>query len=90
MGFDKVYPVSASHGYGYSELLDAVYERVKDIGEDQAGPEQPHEINLAILGKPNTGKSTLTNLMTQKSSSIVSDIPGTTRDIVEGYSYNFV
>jgi len=85
MGFDKVYPVSASHGYGYSELLDAVYERVKDIGEDQAGPEQPHEINLAILGKPNTGKSTLTNLMTQKSSSIVSDIPGTTRDIVEGY-----
>ena len=89
LGFDKVFPVSASHGYGYSDLIDAVYDRVKEL--DTFGKPGEKEylsdklINIAVLGKPNTGKSTLTNLFTQKNSSIVSDIPGTTRDIVEGY-----
>lgn len=84
LGFDKVYAVSASHGIGFSEFIDAVYEEVKDLGNDDVDDEET-EINMAILGKPNTGKSTLTNLLTQENSSIVSDIPGTTRDIVEGF-----
>lgn len=84
-GFDRVFPVSASHGIGYSELIDAVFERVGPLS-DEPDEEQPSaDINIAILGKPNTGKSTLTNLLTQKDSSIVSDIPGTTRDTVEGF-----
>ena len=49
-----------------------------------AGPEKP-VIRLALLGKPNTGKSTLSNRLTASSSSIVSDIPGTTRDVIEGF-----
>ncbi|MDC7125243.1 MAG: ribosome biogenesis GTPase Der [Spirochaetales bacterium] len=85
LGFDKVYPVSASHGYGYSELLDAVYDRLKDFEGSEEADDTSSDINLAILGKPNTGKSTLTNQLTKSKSSIVSDIPGTTRDIVEGY-----
>ena len=87
LGFDKVYPVSASHGYGYGDFLDAVWERLSEIGPGAEGVagEEPVEINLAILGKPNTGKSTLTNLLTSTNASIVSDIPGTTRDIVEGH-----
>ena len=84
LGFDKVYPVSASHGLGYGEFIDAVYEHVKDIGDGHQD-DNDTKINLAILGKPNTGKSTLTNLLTSTNSSIVSDIPGTTRDIVEGF-----
>ena len=86
LGFDKVYPVSASHGLGFSELIDAVYERVEHLGEDDVEEEDDDaQISLAILGKPNTGKSTLTNLLTDSNSSIVSDIPGTTRDTVEGF-----
>ncbi len=85
LGFDKIYPISATHGYGYGDFIEAVYERVKDIGSVPSEEEAPAWINIAILGKPNTGKSTLTNLLTKKNSSIVSDIPGTTRDIVEGF-----
>lgn len=68
------------------DLDETVFEEYEENSE-------PKEkvINLAILGKPNTGKSTLSNLLTDSSSSIVSDIPGTTRDIVEGvFSYKDV
>ncbi|MDC7225240.1 MAG: ribosome biogenesis GTPase Der [Spirochaetales bacterium] len=86
LGFDKVYPVSASHGLGFGDLIDALYERVKDKAAAGDGGDAGDDlINLAVLGKPNTGKSTLTNLFTKTNSSIVSDIPGTTRDIVEGF-----
>lgn len=87
LGFERVYPVSASHGFGFSELIDAVYERLKDAKNSVVKEIEPttEEINISILGKPNTGKSTLTNMLTKKESSIVSDIPGTTRDVVEGF-----
>ena len=85
LGFDKVYPLSATHGYGYGDFIEEVYSRVKDLCPDESAAEEDSDIKLAILGKPNTGKSTLTNLLTKTNSSIVSDIPGTTRDIVEGF-----
>ncbi len=85
LGFDKVYPISATHGYGYGDFIEAVFDRVKDIGENAEPAAEDSDIKIAILGKPNTGKSTLTNLLTNSNSSIVSDIPGTTRDIVEGF-----
>jgi len=84
LGFDKVYPLSASHGYGYGDFIEAVYEKVKHIGHDGIEEEESADIRLSILGKPNTGKSTLINILTKSEASIVSDIPGTTRDIVEG------
>ena len=88
LGFEKIYPVSASHGYGYGDFIEAVYEKVKHIGSDETEADEDADISIAILGKPNTGKSTLTNLLTDTEASIVSDIPGTTRDIVEG-SFSF-
>ena len=85
-GFDNVIGISSSHGYNIGELEDVITEYLKkhcDI-DDTDYSESEYNVRLAILGKPNTGKSTLNNLLTGKDSSIVSDIPGTTRDIVEG------
>ncbi len=84
-GFARVVGISASHGRGISELEDAVSEFIPE-SELLLDPEEDIEkpIRVAILGKPNTGKSTLSNLLTQSDASIVSPIAGTTRDVVEG------
>jgi GTP-binding protein len=88
-GFEKAYMISAEHGDNISELEEAIVSRIPEIEapDSQAaeGQHQPREdvIRIAILGKPNTGKSTLSNRLTSSSASIVSDIPGTTRDVVE-------
>ena len=80
-GFEKIFMISAEHGDNIEELKEAIAGRIPDrIPEKQE--EVP--IRIAILGKPNTGKSTLSNRLTSSSSSIVSEIPGTTRDVVEG------
>ena len=85
-GFRRVVGISSAHGRGMDELIDEVTELLPEAGET-AEEEEP-SIRLAILGKPNTGKSTLVNLLTGSALSIVSDIPGTTRDRVEGrFSY---
>ncbi len=93
-GFDRVVPVSSAHGYN----IDVLEEQVEEfLGKKEDQPEIPEEaeqkservVRLAIMGKPNTGKSTLSNKLTGTEQSIVSDIPGTTRDIVEGeFTYN--
>jgi len=89
-GFEKVYMISAEHGDNIPELEEAIVSRLPETQapESAAAEEQspPREdvIRIAILGKPNTGKSTLSNRLTSSSASIVSDIPGTTRDVIEG------
>ncbi|MDR0409944.1 MAG: ribosome biogenesis GTPase Der, partial [Spirochaetaceae bacterium] len=84
-GFDKIYPVSAEHGDNIAELSGAIAEKIDGTGafppEDRAAE---RVIKLSIVGKPNTGKSTLSNRLCASSASIVSDIPGTTRDVIEG------
>ena len=85
-GFENVIGISSSHGYNIGELEERVTDFLKekyDIDEEDYTDEE-FNVRLALLGKPNTGKSTLNNLLTGKENSIVSDIPGTTRDIVEG------
>lgn len=82
-GFEKVYLVSAEHGDNVGELEELIggrldFSRVEEIDSEK----QP--IRIALLGKPNTGKSTLSNRLTVSSASIVSESPGTTRDVVEG------
>lgn len=82
-GYQRVVGISSSHGLGIEELEDTILgmlnmERTEEI------PEEPESIKLAIMGKPNTGKSTLTNLLTGRNISIVSDIAGTTRDVMKG------
>jgi len=87
-GFDKVLMISAEHGDNIGELEQEIIKRL-DFSKVEYSPEEQSSsassnIRIALMGKPNTGKSTLSNRLTSSNSSIVSDIPGTTRDMVEG------
>ena len=81
LGIPSVVAISAEHRSNIGELEDEILRRLEtqtgDIGAT------PPEIKLAILGKPNTGKSTLLNKLLGFDKAIVSDIPGTTRDVIE-------
>ena len=102
LGIKQMFPISAEHGRGIDDLLDAVFEVLppandlttedtEEAQEDtpQAGdesdaePEPVYETKVAIIGHPNVGKSTLLNRLTASDRSIVSPIPGTTRDAVD-------
>jgi GTP-binding protein len=82
-GFNEVYMISAEHGDNIDDLEAAIVKRLDFSGVeiDDAGT---RPIRIALLGKPNTGKSTLSNRLTDSQGSIVSPAPGTTRDVVEG------
>jgi GTPase len=79
-GFADVFPISAEHGAGMGELLDAVIER---LPQSDTVIEERSEINVAIIGRPNVGKSSLINKFLGQERVIVSPIPGTTRDAVD-------
>ncbi len=81
-GFEEVHFVSAEHGDNITELAEALTRRL-DFSKVEEG-EAERCIRVAIVGKPNTGKSTLANRLTGTNASIVSDIAGTTRDVIEG------
>jgi GTP-binding protein len=83
LGFDRVYPISAEHGDNVARLEEAIVSRL-DFSRAEPETADNRPIRIAVLGKPNTGKSTLSNRLTAAAASIVSDIPGTTRDVVEG------
>jgi GTP-binding protein len=82
-GFDPVLYVSAEHGRNMDELEEAMLARL-DFSAVRELEANPHEIRVAIMGKPNTGKSTLLNRLLGEEKSIVSEVAGTTRDVVEG------
>ncbi|MGC2322546.1 MAG: ribosome biogenesis GTPase Der [Terriglobales bacterium] len=101
LGIGEMFPVSSEHGTGVAELLDAVLEKInaEDAGETEAveeTTEEVHETKVAIIGRPNVGKSTLLNRLTGTARAIVSPIPGTTRDAVDelverdGLRYRFI
>jgi len=89
---DEIFPVSAEHGFGVDALLDALTVQMPQ-GE---APETKPDVNIAIIGRPNVGKSTLLNQLAGEERSIVSEQPGTTRDAVDtvvhrhGKSYRFL
>jgi GTPase len=86
LGIRRLYPVSAEHGRGVDELLDALLEAVPgELAASEKAEESPDtgEIKVAIIGHPNVGKSTLLNRLTGTARAIVSPIPGTTRDVVD-------
>lgn len=82
-GFPKVIGISSAHGLGIDVLEEALLEMLH-LEEIEETPEEEQSVKLAVLGKPNTGKSTLVNILTGSNTSIVSDIPGTTRDVIKG------
>ncbi len=81
LGFEEYLCLSASHGRGVDDLAQVVFSRLPEL---DVPLEELLDLKLAILGKPNAGKSTLVNRLTGTDLSLVSDIPGTTRDPVEG------
>lgn len=84
LGFGEPWTVSALHGHGTGDLLDAVVARLP-AGE---APPPADEVRLAIVGRPNVGKSTLLNTLLGEDRMVVSDVPGTTRDAVDvAFSY---
>lgn len=83
LGLGEPWPVSAFHGIGTGDLLDEVVIKLKEIHADANDSETEDSINVAIIGRPNAGKSSLTNCMTNNERSIVSDVAGTTRDAID-------
>ncbi|HKE07874.1 MAG TPA: ribosome biogenesis GTPase Der [Candidatus Acidoferrum sp.] len=90
-----LFPIAAEHGSGVDDLLDAALEELKGHAAEEHAEEQK-EIEIAIIGRPNVGKSTLLNRLAGEERSIVSPIPGTTMDNVDtdvvrnGRVYRFV
>jgi GTP-binding protein len=86
LGLDPLFPVSAEHGIGFSDLLDHITECLP--GPEAGSLEQEEEdaappIRLAVVGRPNVGKSTLVNRLLQEERQLVDPMPGTTRDVVD-------
>ncbi len=108
LGIHNLVPISAEHGLGIDELLDAVLrvlpkestaragQLTPELQEEVGSAAPPAETRIAIIGRPNVGKSTLLNALTSSERAIVSPIPGTTRDAVdeivegEGWRYRFI
>lgn len=81
MGFEEVYAISAHHGHGVADLLDSVLEKLPE-----AIPEPEYDegtVRLAVVGRPNVGKSSLINAILGEDRVIVSDVAGTTRDAID-------
>ena len=112
LGIKELFPISAENGNGIAELLDHVFEVMPEhespveqevshqpeveSDQEEEQPEQPRETRVAIIGRPNVGKSTLLNALTGSSRAIVSPVAGTTRDAVDelverdGLEYRFI
>ena len=80
LGLGDPIPLSALHGHGTGDLLDEIVERLPGDGPTQVGEEA---IRVAILGRPNVGKSSLLNALVGRERVIVSEVPGTTRDSID-------
>jgi GTP-binding protein len=80
LGTDQLYAVSAEHGLGVAELLDDIYPLLPSV--DEAGELQPPP-RVAVVGRPNVGKSTLVNALLGEERVVVSNVPGTTRDPID-------
>ena len=86
LGIDPLLPVAAEHGLGMGELLDAVIRRLPGAaagGRETRDAVLADEIGIAIVGRPNVGKSSLVNRLTRAERMLVSDMAGTTRDAVD-------
>ena len=84
LGLGDPFPISATHGHGTGDLLDEVVDHLRKVDCSFEDDEDDEDIiNVAIIGRPNAGKSSLTNRLTNNDRSIVSDVAGTTRDAID-------
>lgn len=82
LGFDPVFEIAAEHGDGVGDLLDAIVHALP-AGSGSSATVKPNEVAVAIVGRPNSGKSSLVNRLLREERMIVSEMPGTTRDAVD-------
>ena len=93
LGLGDPYPVSSTNALGIGDVLDAIYEELPHKYENE---EDDDIINVAVIGKPNVGKSSLVNKILGENRVIVSNVAGTTRDAIDSYfendkgKYNFI
>ena len=80
LGLDTPHPISAAHGYGVKDLIREV---VSGLDPSETEREDPSQIRVAVLGRPNSGKSSLINRILKEDRLVVSELPGTTRDAVD-------
>ncbi len=80
LGFEEIFPISAAHGWGVGDLLDAI---VEDVPPESVKHFKRDKVRVAILGRPNAGKSSILNYFAGRPIAIVSPTAGTTRDAVD-------
>jgi GTP-binding protein len=85
LGFDAIYPVSAQHGIGSGDLLDVLIESLRGLPPESGTPTREGEVTVAIVGRPNVGKSSLLNRLLGEERTVVSNVPGTTRDAIDDH-----
>jgi GTP-binding protein len=83
LGFEPVVEIAAEHADGVGDLVDEVSARLPARRDTGSSPDTPQETAIAIVGRPNVGKSSLLNRLLHEERSIVSEMPGTTRDTVD-------
>jgi len=80
LGMDRVFPISSAHGYGIGSLMGQVTRELPVMEQPR---EEEGRIKIAVIGRPNVGKSSLINRITRSDRLVVSELPGTTRDSVD-------
>lgn len=84
LGVDRLHLISASHGHGYDEFMNSLVQTLRELNKPLDVSEEFNDIpHIAVVGKPNVGKSTLINCLLGKNRHIVSPIAGTTRDAID-------
>ncbi len=83
LGCGEPLPVSALHGKGVGDLMDRICEIIATLGIHEGPAEDSRELRIAIVGRPNVGKSSFVNKLLKQQRMIVDDVPGTTRDAID-------
>src|SRR5204862_8132929 len=89
-GFSEMLSISAAHGRGISELIETIDQLLPSPSTTDQSPVTSHQsLSIAIIGRPNVGKSSLINSIVRSERAIVSELPGTTRDAIDiSYEHN--